>query len=139
MTTINTSSNNKAAAAEHTVGCRFPLFSFYLFILSSLFWKFFSPNYFARWTSFSVFGFSVFPAFCFPFSTIFHFHILYFPFVAQTWFIYGSSRNGTKPTEYCIRNRYSCTSMYIFPAVIFVGAYEGRMGKVDYSQHMRCS
>lgn len=97
------------------------LFVLYLYVLSSFFKGSFHSTILHDERVFQyffwVFGFS---SFLFPVFNNFHlhFHFLYFPFVAQTWFIYGSSRNGTKPIEYCIRNRYSW--MHIFPAVIFV-------------------
>lgn len=72
-------SSNTKAAAEHTVGdFLFPFVSLRSFFF---FLRFFSLNYFARWTSFSVFfGVSVFPAFCFPFSTIFIYIFIFFIF-----------------------------------------------------------
>lgn len=51
--------------------------------------------------TFSVFWVFGFPAFCFPFYTIFIFFV--FHLSPEHDLFMGSSRNGTKPTEYCIR------------------------------------
>lgn len=103
ITTINTSSssnnNRKNRSSPHS-GCLLYL-SLFFFIFSH-FGSSFHPTICAmNEFTFSVFWVFGFPAFCFPFYTIFIFFV--FHLSPEHDLFMGSSRNGTKPTEYCIR------------------------------------
>lgn len=102
ITTINTSSSNNNRKKAQQPTQRVSFISFFIFYFFSFLEVLFT-QLFARWTSllfrfFWVFGF---PAFCFPFYTIFIFFV--FHLSPEHDLFMGSSRNGTKPTEYCIR------------------------------------
>lgn len=104
ITTINTSSssnnNRKKRSSPHS-GCLLYL-SFFIFFIFSHFGSSFHPTICAmNEFTFSVFWVFGFPAFCFPFYTIFIFFV--FHLSPEHDLFMGSSRNGTKPTEYCIR------------------------------------
>lgn len=115
ITTINTSSSNNNRKKEQQPTQRVSFISFFLY-----FFNFFESSFHPTICTMNEFGFSVFQLSVSRF-TQFSFSLFSICRPDHDLFM-ESSRNGTKPTEYCIRvSRTVIRVCTYFPSVIFVG------------------